>query len=210
MGRKKRPFYRIVAADSRSPRDGRFIEQIGHYNPITEKADVQVNEERALYWLGVGAIPTRTVKNILSRQGILLKYHLRKQGLSEERIQEEYKKWEVLQLEKARRLEAQKTAESEKEKEEAETKAEEPLAEQTREPEAKETAEPDVKETRESEVLKTEQTPETKTAQEAEKSEDDKTETEEQKEKSGSVQEKEEAPPTEGKNTEAEADKKED
>ena len=75
MGAKKRPFYRIVAADSRSPRDGRFIEEIGTYNPITEPAEVKVNEELALKWLQNGAIPTDTVRDLLRKQGVMEKFH---------------------------------------------------------------------------------------------------------------------------------------
>ena len=75
MGAKKRPFYRIVAADSRSPRDGRFIEIIGTYNPIMEPAEVKINEEVALKWLNDGAIPTDTVRDLLSKQGIMKKFH---------------------------------------------------------------------------------------------------------------------------------------
>ena len=74
MGSKQRPFYRIVAADSRSPRDGRFIETVGTYNPITNPAEVKVDEEKAMYWLGHGAIPTDTVKNILSQVGVIKKF----------------------------------------------------------------------------------------------------------------------------------------
>lgn len=75
MGAKKKPFYRIVAADSRSPRDGRFIENIGTYNPITEPAEVKIDEEIAMKWLRDGAIPTDTVRDLLKRQGILEKFH---------------------------------------------------------------------------------------------------------------------------------------
>ena len=75
MGAKKRPFYRIVAADSRSPRDGRFIEVVGTYNPITEPAEVKVNEELALKWLQNGAIPTDTVRDLLRKQGVMEKFH---------------------------------------------------------------------------------------------------------------------------------------
>ncbi len=74
MGAKQRPFYRIVAADSRFPRDGRFLEVVGTYNPITTPAEVKVDEEKALHWLQNGAIPTETVKNILSKEGIMKKY----------------------------------------------------------------------------------------------------------------------------------------
>ena len=74
MGAKQKPFYRIVAADSRSPRDGRFIETIGTYNPIKTPAEVKIDEELALKWLNNGAIPTDTVKTLLSKEGIIAKY----------------------------------------------------------------------------------------------------------------------------------------
>ena len=74
MGAKKRPFYRIVAADSRSPRDGRFLEVVGTYNPVKGQEVVTVNEEKAMYWLSNGAIPTDTVRSILSKQGIMKKF----------------------------------------------------------------------------------------------------------------------------------------
>jgi len=71
MGAKKRPSYRIVAADSRSPRDGRIIEQIGFYDPLTDPATVRFNEERTTYWLSVGAQPTETVHILLRNQGLV-------------------------------------------------------------------------------------------------------------------------------------------
>ena len=71
MGAKKRPSYRIVAADSRSPRDGRFIETIGFYDPLTDPATIKINEDRARHWLSVGAQPTETVRNILRRHGLV-------------------------------------------------------------------------------------------------------------------------------------------
>ena len=80
MGAKKAPFYRVVVADSRSPRDGKFIELIGTYNPLVTPADININEELALEWLAKGAIPTDTVKNILSKAGIMKKYHDSKLG----------------------------------------------------------------------------------------------------------------------------------
>ena len=73
-GSKQRPFYRIVAADARSPRDGRFIDTIGTYNPVPAEYEVNINEEKALYWLSQGAQPTDTVKNLLSKKGIIAKY----------------------------------------------------------------------------------------------------------------------------------------
>jgi small subunit ribosomal protein S16 len=67
MGAKRRPSYRIVIAESRSPRDGKFIEIIGLYDPLTDPATIRLNEERAKHWLSVGAQPTETVRNILRR-----------------------------------------------------------------------------------------------------------------------------------------------
>lgn len=74
MGAKQKPFYRIVAADSRSPRDGRFIEAVGTYNPVKKPAEVTINEELALKWLKNGAEPTDTVRAILRKEGIIAKY----------------------------------------------------------------------------------------------------------------------------------------
>lgn len=75
-GRKGHAFYHIVIADSRAPRDGRFIEKVGTYNPNTNPATIELNFERALHWLNVGAQPTPTARNILSYKGVLLKKHL--------------------------------------------------------------------------------------------------------------------------------------
>ena len=71
MGMKKKPFYRLVVTDSRSPRDGRFIEEIGYYNPVTEPAVIKFDEERAKYWIGTGAQPTDTVRGLLKKSGLL-------------------------------------------------------------------------------------------------------------------------------------------
>jgi small subunit ribosomal protein S16 len=75
MGAKKTPFYRIVVADSRSPRDGRYIEVVGTYNPVTQPAQVQINEELVLKWLQDGAKPSDTVRNLFSNEGIMEKFH---------------------------------------------------------------------------------------------------------------------------------------
>ena len=75
MGSKKRPFYRIVVADSRSPRDGRFIETVGTYNPLTEPEQVTLKEEAIMNWLSNGAQPSDTVRNILSKEGIMKRLH---------------------------------------------------------------------------------------------------------------------------------------
>ncbi|WP_044642605.1 30S ribosomal protein S16 [Risungbinella massiliensis] len=73
MGQKKAPFYRVVVADARAPRDGRFIEELGFYNPLTQPATVKIDEEKALKWLNTGAQPSETVKNLLKKEGILEK-----------------------------------------------------------------------------------------------------------------------------------------
>ena len=74
MGAKKRPSYRVVVADARAPRDGAFIEVIGHYNPLTEPETVVIDEERALHWLAHGAQPTDTTNRLLSKTGIIEKF----------------------------------------------------------------------------------------------------------------------------------------
>ncbi|MDD6310960.1 MAG: 30S ribosomal protein S16 [Firmicutes bacterium] len=71
MGAHKKPFYRVVVADSRSPRDGRFIEELGYYNPMTEPADINIKEDAAKKWLETGAQPTDTVKKLFKQAGIL-------------------------------------------------------------------------------------------------------------------------------------------
>jgi len=74
VGAKNRPSYRIVVADSRSPRDGAFINVVGHYDPLTEPATVVIDEEKTLHWLGQGAQPTATVVRLLSQAGIIEKF----------------------------------------------------------------------------------------------------------------------------------------
>ncbi len=96
-GKKKQPIYRIVAADSRYKRDGRFLERLGQYNPSTDPITITLKEGRVMYWLGVGATPTDTVKNLLSRKGIMLKWTLKKKGKDEATINAEFEKWSVMQ-----------------------------------------------------------------------------------------------------------------
>lgn len=74
MGAKKRPFYRVVVADSKSPRDGRFIEEIGYYDPTTDPETIKIDEERALTWLAKGAKPSDTAKSLLRKQGVMAKF----------------------------------------------------------------------------------------------------------------------------------------
>lgn len=74
MGKTKRPFYRVVVADQRSPRDGRFIENIGRYHPLDDPSVIEIDEERALHWLRVGAQPSNTVKVLMTKTGIWEKF----------------------------------------------------------------------------------------------------------------------------------------
>ena len=98
-GRKGYAFYRIVIADARAPRDGRFTEKIGTYNPNTNAATVDLNFDRALYWLEVGAQPTDTVRNILSREGVYLMKHLKggvkKGAFDEATAQKKFDAWKA-------------------------------------------------------------------------------------------------------------------
>jgi len=96
-GRKAAPFYHIVAADSRAPRDGRFIEKIGTYNPLTIPATIELNRERAYYWIGVGAQPTDTVNAILRFKGVMYQRHIQrgvaKGVFTQEQADEMLAKW---------------------------------------------------------------------------------------------------------------------
>ena len=98
-GRKSYAFYRIVIADARAPRDGRFTEKIGTYNPNTNPATVDLNFERALYWVECGAQPTDTVRNILSREGVYLMKHLKggvkKGAFDEATAQKKFDAWKA-------------------------------------------------------------------------------------------------------------------
>ncbi len=148
LGKKKQPFYRIVVADSRAPRDGRSIEKIGHYNPITDPAELVINEERLFHWLDEGAQTSDTVFSLLRGRGLTLKYELKSRNADEATINKEMQKWELAQGERGKKkaaaasaklakAEAEKQAEEEAakkaEKAEAAAKevAEEPVAEET-------------------------------------------------------------------------------
>jgi len=135
-GRKKLPYYHIVVADSRAPRDGKFVERIGLYNPQTNPATIELNFDRALDWLQKGAQPTDTCRAILSEQGVMMKKHLlegvRKGAFSAEEAESRYQKWSG---EKTARINAQaeklsKGKDEEKKKRlDAETKVKEAKAE---------------------------------------------------------------------------------
>ena len=131
-GRKSYAFYSIVIADARAPRDGRFTEKIGSYNPNTNPATVDLNFDRALYWLEVGAQPTDTVRNILSREGVLLMKHLRggvKKGAFDEATAQ--RKFDAWKADKQRGLDkvAAEEAKAKKEAYEKELRAEKAINE---------------------------------------------------------------------------------
>ena len=96
-GRRKAPFYHIVAADARAPRDGKFIEKLGTYNPLTKPATVVLDTDRAYYWLTVGAQPTETVRSILRFKGVMYRKHLaggvKKGALTQEAADAKYNEW---------------------------------------------------------------------------------------------------------------------
>jgi small subunit ribosomal protein S16 len=126
MGKKKQPFYRIVAIDSRAARDGKYLDNVGTYNPRTEPAAVHLNNERVVYWLSKGAKPSDTVRSLLRRQGILMRLHLQKLGMNEAQIGEALKQWEAQQAEKQKRQEALR--EQKKRQRKAKKEAEAPAA----------------------------------------------------------------------------------
>ncbi|HOJ66514.1 MAG TPA: 30S ribosomal protein S16 [Paludibacteraceae bacterium] len=116
-GHKGYAFYHIVIADSRTPRDGRFIERIGSYNPNTDPSSVDLKFDRALYWLQVGAQPTDTVRNILSREGVLMKKHLlegvKKGAFDEAEAERRFEAWKSSKEAKLNKTKEQLTAERE-------------------------------------------------------------------------------------------------
>ena len=96
-GRKKKPVYSIVVADARAPRDGRFIEKLGTFNPNVHPARIEMHEERALYWVMTGALPTETARTILSNAGVMLRKHLQvgvlKGAITQEVADSRFEEW---------------------------------------------------------------------------------------------------------------------
>lgn len=119
-GRKKLPFYQIVAADSRAPRDGKFLEIVGHYQPTAKPHAVTIKKDRVSYWMQTGAQPTDTVRSLIRSTGLLHELRLRSLGRSETDITAEMEKWQQNQTErrqkrlavKTRRRQAKKAAEA--------------------------------------------------------------------------------------------------
>ena len=95
IGRRNRPFYRLIVIDSRKKRDGAAIEQVGWYNPIADENSYDINGDRVLHWLGEGAIPSDAVKKIMRQEGLSLRWHLMQQDVDEKEIEKEMKKWEL-------------------------------------------------------------------------------------------------------------------
>ncbi len=100
MGRKKKPFYRIVVMDSRTRRDGRYLDKIGHYNPITKPAEIVIDKDKVLSWLEKGAVPSQTVFNLLQKEGIALEWHLIRNKVGEEVRNVELQKWVLAKKER--------------------------------------------------------------------------------------------------------------
>lgn len=123
MGKKNQPIYKVVAADSRSPRDGKFLEAIGIYNPLTDPHTLELKEDRVNYWLNNGAQPTDTVKSLFRQKGITLKKELAKKGLSEDKINAELESWKKMKeagsLKKADKKKSKKKSEAKQAEEDA-------------------------------------------------------------------------------------------
>lgn len=220
-GRKKRPIYHLVVADSRSPRDGRIIEQVGRYDNVTERKETVLNEERILYWLEVGAQPSDTVRKILRREGLLYKRHLMMWGKSEQEIEAAMEEWRSYRESKndddksrkdthknvlaAEEKEYKKQVEeqaAQAAKEAAAKKAEEEAAkaEEKADEEVEESAEAEVAEAKTEETTETEETAATeeaveeeKTAEPAEEVAEEKTETQEEVKETEAAPEKSDA-----------------
>ncbi|MAH20459.1 MAG: 30S ribosomal protein S16 [Flavobacteriaceae bacterium] len=154
-GKKGKPFYWIVAADTRSKRDGRFLEKLGSYNPNVNPAQIEINVDSAVRWLENGAQPTDTTRAILSHQGVLLKKHLaggvKKGAFTEEKAEEKFQAWMTEKLskidmkksdiQKAKEAEAAKALAAEKAANDARIAAAVPVPEATTEQATDETAE---------------------------------------------------------------------
>lgn len=108
-GKKKQPVYKIVAADSRAARSGRFIESVGAYNPLVHPMIIDLNEPRVFAWLKRGAQPTETVKSLLQRKGVWLKWSMLKRGVDEAKIATAMEQWQATQVDKAGRDAAKKS-----------------------------------------------------------------------------------------------------
>lgn len=160
FGKKNQPFYHVVIADGRAPRDGRFIEKIGTYNPMTHPATIDINFERALYWVEVGASPSDTVRSILKREGVLLMKHLKggiaKGAITETDADRKFEAWKQEKESKVNNMKrelADKNRTESKKRLEAESKLREAIAQKVA---AKYQAEVQAEAATEEEVVETE------------------------------------------------------
>ena len=103
VGKKKQPMYKIVAADSRASRNGKFIEAIGQYNPLVHPMVISVDETRLFTWLKRGAMPTDTLRSLLQRKGLWMKWGMMKKGADETAIAAGMERWQMLQADKLQR-----------------------------------------------------------------------------------------------------------
>jgi small subunit ribosomal protein S16 len=121
-GKKKHPIYKIVVADIRSPRDGRFIEAVGQYDPNVNPILLTVKEERVFYWLKKGAQPTDTVRSLLQRTGLWLRWTLQKRGVDEAKTQSILERWQMQQADRSQREAESRSRRAAKKKKAAEQK----------------------------------------------------------------------------------------
>lgn len=138
-GKKKHPIYKIVAADMRSPRDGRFIEAVGQYNPNENPIFLTLKEERVFYWLRNGAQPTDTVRSLLQRKGVWLRWSLIRRGVDDAKMQSIVERWQMQQTERPQREVDRKSRRAQRKKKAAEKSAEvapAPVAEPAQQPAA--------------------------------------------------------------------------
>ncbi|MFP3859753.1 MAG: 30S ribosomal protein S16 [Bacteroidales bacterium] len=208
-GRKKQPFYHIVVADSRAPRDGKYIEKLGVYNPTTKPATIDLNFDRALDWVQKGAQPTDTCRAILSYKGVMYKKHLlkgvAKNALTEEEAEKKFNEW-LEQKEASIRSEREKEIKNLQEAEEKRIEAEKKINEARAEELAKKNAEEAEKAEEASQEKESEQQAEAEQKVEEpkaeEKTEEKKEEAEEKKEEAEEKKEEDNSGETESKKEE--------
>jgi small subunit ribosomal protein S16 len=128
VGKKKHPIYKIVAADVRSPRDGRFIEAVGQYDPNVNPIALTFREDRIFHWLRKGAQPTDTVRSLFQRQGLWLRWTLQRRGVDEEKGRLIIERWQMEQVERSKREAERKARRAQKKKKVVKEDAEAPPA----------------------------------------------------------------------------------
>ena len=211
MGRKKIPYFRLIAIDSRKQRDGKELDRVGVYNPLPEQEVFNVDEEKLFYWLEKGAEPSDTVRTLMKNHGLALKWHLKSQGKSEEEIEREFQKWQLLRESKAAAKDEQAKRETETvqepepepepEVDEAAAEAEEEITAEVEEQEPDTAAEEPAAESEEEEV---------QTADETESAEDSEPAADEEEEQAADEEADEENAESEDTASEEDADEAEE